>query len=412
MRALSALATLVAFVALAPAQFAVRDGDRVAFYGDSITDNGPYTTFVETYVVTRFPKWNVRFFNAGVGGDRVSGGLMGPIEQRLNRDLFVRKPTLVTVMLGMNDAGYQEFRPDLLDTFNQGYRHILDRFKTDIPNARVWLIKPSPYDDVTRGTTITGGYNSILLKYGEAVATMGKEYGHWVADFNFPVADALYRAFSANADLSGRIIPDRVHPSDAGHLIMAAALLKAWKAPKQVSEVGIDVPSGGLSVKGASVTNLKRGDVIEWNQLDDSLPFAINRKDPLNALVSKSIPLVDEMLTGQILRLTGLKSASYGLTIDGQSIGTFAATDLAAGVDLANYETPMSKQAAEVHVLTVKRANTRWAAWRYVEFGLEKLPSKAREEAIAAFTQIDEDLIARQHAMAKPKARHYVLTPA
>ena len=33
--------------------FALRDGDRVVFYGDSITDQRLYTTFVETYVVTR-----------------------------------------------------------------------------------------------------------------------------------------------------------------------------------------------------------------------------------------------------------------------------------------------------------------------------------------------------------------------
>ena len=41
--------------ARAEGPFALRDGDRVVFYGDSITDQRLYTTFVETYVVTRFP---------------------------------------------------------------------------------------------------------------------------------------------------------------------------------------------------------------------------------------------------------------------------------------------------------------------------------------------------------------------
>lgn len=35
--------------------FYLKNGDRVVFYGASITDQRRYTTFVETYVVTRFP---------------------------------------------------------------------------------------------------------------------------------------------------------------------------------------------------------------------------------------------------------------------------------------------------------------------------------------------------------------------
>jgi hypothetical protein len=39
-----------------PSGFYLHDGDRVVFYGDSITDQRLYTTFIETYVVTRFPQ--------------------------------------------------------------------------------------------------------------------------------------------------------------------------------------------------------------------------------------------------------------------------------------------------------------------------------------------------------------------
>jgi hypothetical protein len=58
--------------------FAVKDGDRVVFYGDSITDQRLYTTFVETFIVTRFPAINVMFVHSGWGGDRVTGGGGGP----------------------------------------------------------------------------------------------------------------------------------------------------------------------------------------------------------------------------------------------------------------------------------------------------------------------------------------------
>src|SRR6188508_2895490 len=83
--------------------FALKDGDRVVFYGDSITDQRRYTSFAETYVVTRFPKLNVSFVHSGWGGDRVTGGGGGPIDVRLWRDVLPYNPTVVTIMLGMND---------------------------------------------------------------------------------------------------------------------------------------------------------------------------------------------------------------------------------------------------------------------------------------------------------------------
>ena len=40
------------------------------------------------YVRTRFPQWDVRFHNAGVGGDTVRGGGAGPVDVRLERDVI------------------------------------------------------------------------------------------------------------------------------------------------------------------------------------------------------------------------------------------------------------------------------------------------------------------------------------
>src|SRR3712207_1747378 len=83
--------------------FHLRDGDRVLFYGDSITERGLYTAIVETYVVTRYPGLDVSFVNAGWGGDTVRGGTGGPINIRLGRDVLPERPTVMTIMLGMND---------------------------------------------------------------------------------------------------------------------------------------------------------------------------------------------------------------------------------------------------------------------------------------------------------------------
>ena len=64
--------------------FISRAAIRVVFYGDSITEQNLYNQYVELYTATRFPHMRVHFFDAGVGGDRVTGGGGGPIDQRLD----------------------------------------------------------------------------------------------------------------------------------------------------------------------------------------------------------------------------------------------------------------------------------------------------------------------------------------
>ena len=52
----------------------LRDGDRVIFYGDSITAQRFYTRDVEEFLLTRYPALKIEFFCAGVSGDTVYGG--------------------------------------------------------------------------------------------------------------------------------------------------------------------------------------------------------------------------------------------------------------------------------------------------------------------------------------------------
>src|SRR5262249_2676764 len=93
----------------ADGDFYLRKGDRVGFYGDSSPEQRHYTNCVETSVVTRFPSWQLYFVHSGWGGDRVNGGSGGRIGRRLHRDILPYQPTVVTIMLGMNDASYRPF---------------------------------------------------------------------------------------------------------------------------------------------------------------------------------------------------------------------------------------------------------------------------------------------------------------
>ena len=243
--------------------FALKDGDRVVFYGDSITDQRLYTTFAETYVVTRFPQLDVSFVHSGWGGDRVTGGGGGPIDVRLPRDVFAYRPTVMTIMLGMNDGAYRTFDQPIFDTYARGYQHIIDSVKENLPGIRITVIEPSPFDDVTQPPKFEGGYNAVLVRYSQFVKELAGRENLGVADLNSPVVAALAKAKATDAELAKKIIPDRVHPGPGGHLLMAGELLKSWHAPALVSALELDAAAKKVvAAKRTIVSGLKTDDKI------------------------------------------------------------------------------------------------------------------------------------------------------
>ncbi|MDQ6677530.1 MAG: SGNH/GDSL hydrolase family protein, partial [Acidobacteriota bacterium] len=362
--------------------FYLRSGDRVVFYGDSITDQRLYTTFTETYVVTRYPRMPITFIHSGWGGDRVTGGGGGSIDVRLDRDVIPYRPTVMTIMLGMNDAGYRAFDQKLFDTFSRGYEHIIEKVKTDIPGIRITVIEPSPFDDTTRAPNFEGGYNKVLDRYSQYLGSLAQHENLLAADLNAPVVQMLTGAKNADAALSQKIIPDRVHPGAAGHLIMAEGLLKAWNATPVVTNVEIDAATGKLLHAGnTAVTNLSKGGTLTWEQMDQALPFPIdwNDKDKLVPLAVRSSDFLNA-LDQETLRVPGLEGERYMLRIDGAEAGTFTKEDLGRGINLAMLSTtPMMKQAMDVHALTLKRTGIHQFRWRNIQVPMasEDLPNKA-----------------------------------
>jgi lysophospholipase L1-like esterase len=397
------------------ADFALKDGDRVVFYGDSITDQRLYTTFTETYVVTRFPKLNVTFVHSGWGGDRVTGGGGGPIATRLARDVYAYKPTVMTIMLGMNDGSYRLFDQGIFDTYSKGYESIVANVKKELPGIRLTVIQPSPYDDVTQPPRFEGGYNAVLARYGQFIKELGEREKLTVADLNAPVVAALQKAKGIDPEQAKKIIQDRVHPGAAGQLLMAAELLKAWNAPATVTTVVID--GAGKKVAAANrtrVSNLKAGEEITWEQLDEALPMPIDLKDQVIALAVKSSDVI-EALNQQTLKVTGLGAANYVLKIDDTEAGSFTKEQLAEGVNLAVLPTPMAKQATAVHKLTLEHNNVHFQRWRQVQVPLanNKTPAvqKAVKDLMAALDEEEAGVVKQQREMAMPKAHKYQLAP-
>jgi lysophospholipase L1-like esterase len=392
--------------------FALHDGDRVVFYGDSITDQRRYTQFVETYVVTRFPKLDVRFVHSGWGGDRVGGGAGGPIDVRLYRDVLPYNPTVVTIMLGMNDGGYRSFDQTLFDTYSTGYKHIIEVLKKQLPGVRITAIQPSAYDDVTRAPMFEGGYNRVLTRYSDFLAELAAAQKLEIADLNKPVVDALTKANAIDAAAAARLIPDRIHPGEQATLVMAEGLLKAWKAPAIVTEVEIDAANHNDPVQvNTHVSELTYGKSLSWTQTDQALPMALNRQDPLVALMLKSSDFVDA-LDRQPLRVKGLASGNYRVDIDGETAGTFPAAQFAAGINLADLPTPMIRQASAVHTLTRQRTDIHNARWRQLQVPLQTNETPELLNALRSLDELEARLAHDQRAAAQPKPHRYQIVPA
>jgi len=329
--------------------FALHDGDRVVFYGDSITQEGGYGRLVEEFTRSRYPLWNVRFYNAGVGGDKVQGGWAGKADLRVARDVVSLKPTVVTIMLGMNDGQYQPLTKATLDGFTQGYRAIVDKMRSSLPGVRIYLIRSSPFDDVTRPPGFGSGYDAVLRQLGDAVASIGAEEHLEVVDFGSRLEDGLRAVWAQNPDLAKQLLPDRVHPNPAGQLTMGSCLLHAWHAPALVTRVTIDAAAAKVTdAQNTTVYSLAPSSgALTWKQKDKALPIPVNFDDSDTDLAQKAGADL-ESIDSEDLIVTGLKPGRYRLKIDSYDLGVFDATALAAGINLARYNSPMRAQAYQV----------------------------------------------------------------
>ena len=92
-------------------KISLKDGARIVFFGDSITEGGlfhkNYVQLVREDLARRFPKTSISIVNAGISGDTVLD-----LNARLERDVLAKQPTLVFVYIGINDVWQ--------DTFGQG----------------------------------------------------------------------------------------------------------------------------------------------------------------------------------------------------------------------------------------------------------------------------------------------------
>ena len=118
-----------------PAAFPLKDGDVWVMAGDSITAQHLHSNYFEAFCYARYPKLKFAFRNSGVGGHTIPSTLA-----RFDYDVAGWKPTVVSVELGMNDAGGTP-----TDKFISNMGTMVARIKE--AGARPVILSASPVND-------------------------------------------------------------------------------------------------------------------------------------------------------------------------------------------------------------------------------------------------------------------------
>lgn len=392
-------------------QFALKDGDTVVFYGDSITAQRLYTRDVEDFLLTRYPRLHVRFVNAGVPGDATWGGYTGTMQERVQRDVAPFQPTMITVMLGMNDGGWGTGSPEIDAAFQKGYRQLLDALHKAAPGASLTLISPTSYDEITHDTEFPG-YSRVIDRFADDVSWIDAQLQAsgdktiLLADFHRPLTEALQRAKTQFPQLAPLIVPDRIHPSATGHWIMAAALMSAWHVNPIVSRVELNAANAQVIGKDrTTVTNLEKlPSGLQWTQLDDALPLPLDLNNAMTPVLLGISKIAD--LDQMILRIDSLEAGQYELLIDAKTIAKFTREELRHGVNLALYKTPMLDQARGIDGEEEERTTLDQA--RFI-LSVKEKQSSTSALAEARLRQVQDEIAAALRADLEPRSHRFEL---
>ena len=380
------------------------EGERVVFVGNSITHGGHYHSFIWLYYMTRFPDKPITIMNAGIGGESA-----WDMKDRLDYDVFNRKPTYVTLTFGMNDTGYDIYMKDDAKELSEqriaksleSYREIEERLLAKNKIKKV-LIGGSPYDETSRfNNFILRNKNNAILKIIDAQRTSAKKNGWGFVDFNQPMREISRKEQEADSTFTFCRI-DRIHPDNDGQMVMAYLFLKAQGlAGDEVSSVSIDAHhSSVITHKNCKISKLKKsGADLTFDYLAYALPYPLdsisrsgwgNKRSQRDAM--RLVPFMEEF-NQERFQVTNLEKGMYRLTIDNQFIDNLSSEKLANGVNLADYpNTPQYQQAAKIMYLNEERCAIekrlrQYMAMQYVFFkhrGLLFADNKAALDAAKA----------------------------
>ncbi|HEX8372015.1 MAG TPA: SGNH/GDSL hydrolase family protein [Chthoniobacterales bacterium] len=402
--------------------FFFRDGDRAVFIGDSITQQHRYSTLIESYVLSRFPTWNISFRHTGWDGDTMAMPSRGGLEGAFARDVAPLRPTAATVDYGMNDGRGGDAAYEAYLTNARALTGKLKEF-----GSRVTLVSPSPEEKYEAGMPAGSSYNNMLLKYSDGLQQVATETDVPYIDQIRPMIATIEASRSASvlgATGDPRLIPDGVHPSWAGHLVMATYLLKGLNAPALVSSVEINAAEGPryqAKTQNATVTPLEVSSgagatvPLTFTRLDNALPWPIHPETKLAQSLPGITPLQD--LSRYELKIANLAAPRYEIRIDDIAVGTWTKEELAAGINLSQAPGPIHDQAQKLLQKILEKNKLFYNRWRNVQ--LFRVPvwlqtPEAEAARAAELARLDAQIAAFEveiNELRKPVAHTWTVAP-
>jgi acyl-CoA thioesterase-1 len=208
----------------------IKDGEKVLFIGDSVTDCGRsrsanskdlgagYPMFIASFVKAMYPEKDITFINRGISGNRTRD-----LMKRWKEDCIDLNPDWVSILIGINDTWrrYDSNDPMTVEEFESNYRSLLERTNTET-NARLILMEPFvlPYPEDRKQ------WRTDLDPKIQAVRNLAMEYKAVLIPLDGLLASA---AAKSNPPVWSE---DGVHPTQKGHAFIAIEWMKAlglWK---------------------------------------------------------------------------------------------------------------------------------------------------------------------------------------
>jgi len=204
--------------------------DTVLFQGDSITDasrrkgrKGPndaaglglgYAFHASAQLLKQSPGLGLNIYNRGLSGNKVY-----QLADRWKKDCLKLKPDVLSILIGVNDYSHAHFHGygGTLAEYERDYNTLLESTRVMLPEVK--LIIGEPF--LLEAGQITDAHVEGVSVYQEAARRVADRFSAvWV-----PYQQAFNEALKqAPAEYWA---PDGVHPTVAGHMLMAQAWLDA-----------------------------------------------------------------------------------------------------------------------------------------------------------------------------------------
>ena len=314
-----------------PQAVQLREGDRLAICGDSITEQKMYSRIIETYLTVCAPELEVSVRQFGWSGERAPG-----FQGRMAQDVLRFEPTIATTCYGMNDHRYQPFTEEIGEVYRESSEAIIELFQTHgvrvIQGAPGTIGKMPSWVRSAKGSVLD--LNLGLLALRNIDVALAREHGTGFADVFQHMLVQGKKAQELMGDdfmISGK---DGVHPGWSGQLVMAYAFLEAMGLSGEIGTIEINLASGQTKVSEGHELEDHQGGTMTLRS--HRYPFCATGPIDSDNSIRAGLRLVpfNQSLNRFVLKASGLSAPHYQVQWGSHS-RTFSRSRLQAGINLA-----------------------------------------------------------------------------